>query len=54
MEPNEELASEALAFLLVGLRSHWKCPIGYFLSNNANVQKQLVRRVLTQKQLKLD
>ena len=40
MEPSDERASEALAFLLVGLRSHWKCPMGYFLSNKmpANVQ----------------
>ena len=49
VEPSEELASEALAFLLVGLRGHWKCPIGYFLINkmSANVQKQLVRIALT-------
>ena len=49
VEPSEKLASEALAFLLVGLRGHWKCPIGYFLINkmSANVQKQLVRIALT-------
>ena len=49
VEPSEELASEALAFLLVGLRGHWKCPIGCFLINkmSANVQKQLVCIALT-------
>lgn len=27
------IAKEALAFLLVGCRSNWKSPIGYFLTN---------------------
>ena len=26
----ETIATEAVVFLLVGARSHWKCPIGFF------------------------
>ena len=35
------LASEALMFLLVGAQSHWKWPIGYFVSDkmSANVHR---------------
>ena len=42
------LASEALVFLLVGARTHWKCPIGYFLGNkiSAAIQKQLLIQAL--------
>ena len=29
----ETIATEAVVFLLVGARSHWKCPIGYFLAD---------------------
>lgn len=44
----ETLASEALVFLLVGARTHWKCPIGYFLGNkiSARIQAQLLIRAL--------
>ena len=44
----DTLASEALVFLLVGTRTHWKCPIGYFLTDkmSASVQAQLVRMAL--------
>ena len=47
-EDPETLASEALVFLLVGTRSHWKCPTGYFLCDKmaANVQAQLVTMAL--------
>jgi len=41
--PNEQttkLASEALVFLLVGTRSHWKCPIGFFLVDKINAKDQ--------------
>ena len=34
------LASEALVFLLVGTRSHWKCPIGYFLGDKISTKEQ--------------
>ena len=46
--PSDQLASEALVFLLVGTRSHWKCPIGYFLGNktNAEIQSKLVSKAL--------
>ena len=48
-EHSEDLASEALGFLLVGLRSHWKTPIGYFLTNktNAIIQTLLVKFALS-------
>ncbi len=36
----DTLASEALVFLLVGSRSHWKCPIGYFLINKITAEEQ--------------
>ena len=47
-ENPETLASEALVFLLVGTRSHWKCPIGYFLTDkmSAVVQAQLIKMAL--------
>ncbi len=45
IEAPETMASEAL----VGLRSHWKCPIAYFLIDklSASVQAELVRKALT-------
>ena len=47
-EDPETLASESLVFILVGTRTRWKCPIGYFLSDkmNAKTQAQLVRLAL--------
>ena len=43
------VASEALVFLLVGMRSHWKQPIGYFLTDKASavVQASLINTALT-------
>ena len=35
-----KLASEALVFLLVGTRAHWKCPIGYFLIDKITAKDQ--------------
>ena len=48
-EHSEEQASEALGFLFVGLKSYWKAPIGYFLTNkrNAAMQASLVKSALT-------
>jgi hypothetical protein len=40
LEAPEIIASEALVFLLVGLRSHWKQPIGYFLTDKATATVQ--------------
>ena len=42
------VATEALVFLLVGSRSNWKCPIGYFLTNKTTgiIQAKLVRLAL--------
>ena len=37
---SEKLASEALVFLLFGTRSHWKCPIGYFLVDKISAKDQ--------------
>ena len=34
------LATEAGVFLLVGTRSNWKCPIGYFLADKMSSQTQ--------------
>ena len=39
-EPCDQLASEALVFLLVGLRGHWKCPIAYFLTEKSRSEVQ--------------
>ncbi|KAF0297543.1 DNA transposase THAP9 [Amphibalanus amphitrite] len=43
-EEGEEEAKEALVFMLVGVRGHWKAPIGYFLTKGltAGEQKQLL------------
>lgn len=40
----DELATEALVFMAVGLKSQWKQPIAYFLINGitADIQKELV------------
>ena len=40
----DTLAPEARVFLLVGARSHWKCPMGYFLTDHitSTVQVQLL------------
>ena len=48
-ENSENEASEALVFLLVGLKQYWKCPIGYFLANKLNgaMQASLVRSALS-------
>ena len=50
VDPDEQPATEALAFLLTGLQGHWKCPIGYFLINkiSANVHIQIARIALTE------
>ena len=47
-ENPDNLASEALVFLLVGARSHWKCPIAYFLADkmSSKTQAKLVRTAL--------
>ena len=34
----DEIASDALNFLLVGLRKHWKYPAGYVFSNKINAK----------------
>ena len=47
-EDPEMLASESLVLILIGTRTRWKCPIGYFLPDkmNAITQAQLVRMAL--------
>jgi len=32
----DQIATEAMVFMLVGLRGNWKCPIGYVLENGLN------------------
>ena len=41
-------ASEALVFILVGARSTWKCPVGYFLTDKmtGKMQANLVKEAL--------
>ena len=48
-EEGEEEAKEAVVFMLVGVRGHWKAPIGYFLTKRltAEGQKQLLLNALT-------
>ena len=36
----DKMASEALVFLLAGTRSHWKCPVGYFLVDKISAKDQ--------------
>ena len=42
-EASDDYASEALVFLICGVKGHWKHPVGYFLQNkiSADVQAQL-------------
>ena len=49
-EDPDTVATEALAFLLVGTRTHWKCPAAYFLCDkmSAKTQAQLIRMALVQ------
>ena len=44
LQAPKTVASEALMFLLVGLRSHWKQPIAYFLTDKASavIQASLI------------
>lgn len=48
LDDPDNLASEAHVFLLVGTRSHWKCPVGYFLTDKieSKTQAQLIKTVL--------
>ena len=48
-EGAETPASEALVFMLVGLKSRWKCPVGYFLidKTDAETQASLVKQCLS-------
>ena len=48
-ESSVDEATEALLFLVVGLKHVWKCPIGYFLTNklNGDAQASLIRSALS-------
>ena len=48
-ETTESVASEALVFMLVGLKSRWKCPVGYFMidKTNADTQSSLIKDCLS-------
>lgn len=39
-----ELAKEALVFMIVGLKGHWKAPVAYYLTNtlSSSTQKELI------------
>ena len=47
-EGPEIVATEALVFMLVGLKSRWKCPVGYFLidKTDAETQSSLVKQCI--------
>ena len=47
-EENSEIATEALVFMLIGLRGKWKAPVAYYLTKSlsAESQAQLVQHVL--------
>ena len=49
VENGEEYVSEALIFMLKGLKTYWKCPVGYFLTNNCNseIQTSLLKNCLS-------
>ena len=49
VENREEYASESLAFMLTGLRTYCKCPVGYFLTNNcySEIQTSLLKNFLS-------
>ena len=36
----EEYVSERSVFMLSGLKTYWKCPVGYFLNNKCNSEIQ--------------
>ena len=44
-EVEDDLATEALVFLIIGLKTHFKHPVAYFLQNkcSAAVQAELIR-----------
>ena len=44
-EAGDNLATEALVFMIGGVTGHWKHPIGYFLQKkiSASVQAQLIK-----------
>ena len=44
-EADDDLATEALVFMISGVTGHWKHPIAYFLQNkiSASVQAQLIK-----------
>lgn len=48
-EAQETPATEALVFMLVGLKGKWKCPIGYFLQakSTAIIQAGFVKTAIT-------
>lgn len=39
-EESEQLASEALVFMLVGLRGKWKAPIAYYFTRSLTIETQ--------------
>ena len=48
-ESTETIASETLVFMLVGLKAHWKCPIGYFYTDKcgSEIQVSLINTCLS-------
>ena len=49
VENGEDYASEALVFMLTGLKIYWKFPVGYFLTNKCSpeIQASLLKNGLS-------
>ena len=49
LKMERKYASEALIFMLTGLKTYWKCPVGYFLTNkcNSEIQTSLLKNCLS-------
>ena len=48
-ENQENMATNVLVVMAVGLKAHWKIPIAYFLTNrtNSEIQAQIIKRSIT-------
>ena len=49
VENGEEYASEVLVFMLTGLKTYWRCPVDYCLTNkcNSEIQTSLLKNCLS-------
>ena len=42
----QNIASEALVFMLVGLKYSWKFPVGYFLTGKSDADANIFNQIL--------